>query len=58
VITFTSGNGSVAGNSFVPVIKIVTTTRRFQKLRGDMDINAGLLLDGVPMEKLTQAAFK
>lgn len=58
VVTFTSGNGSVAGNSFVPVIKIVTTTARFCKLKGDMDINAGLLLDGVPMDRLTRSAFK
>jgi hypothetical protein len=42
-----SGNGSVTNFPFVPTIKIVTTTGRYQLLSSDMDVNAGLYL-GTP----------
>ena len=52
VIYFTTGNGSVTNFPFVPTLKIVTTTPRFELLSKDMDVNAGAYLDGVPMEQL------
>ncbi|MCB0025458.1 MAG: UxaA family hydrolase, partial [Caldilinea sp.] len=45
VIYFTTGNGSVTNFPFVPTIKVVTTTPRFQLLARDMDVNAGAYLD-------------
>jgi altronate dehydratase len=52
VIYFTTGNGSVTNFPFVPTVKVVTTTPRFNLLAQDMDVNAGRYLDGEPMEAL------
>ncbi len=52
LIFFVTGNGSITNFPFVPTIKIVTTTRRYQLLQQDMDVNAGRYLDGTPMEIL------
>ena len=52
IIFFVTGNGSITNFPFVPTVKIVTTTERFNLLQGDMDINAGQYLDGTPMDDL------
>ena len=52
MIYFVTGNGSITNFPFVPTIKIVTTTRRFELLSRDMDVNAGQYLDGTPMDEL------
>lgn len=46
LIIFTTGNGSITNFPFVPTIKVVTTTARFQHLESDMDCNAGRILEG------------
>ena len=52
MIFFVTGNGSITNFPFVPTIKIVTTTGRYEMLTKDMDVNAGAYLDGTPMEEL------
>jgi altronate dehydratase len=52
LIFFTTGNGSITNFPFVPTIKVVTTTGRYELLESDMDVNAGAYLDGVPMDDL------
>jgi len=52
IIYFVTGNGSITNFPFVPTVKIVTTTRRFELLSRDMDVNAGRYLDGLPMDEL------
>lgn len=52
LIYFTTGNGSVTNFPFVPTIKVVTTTPRFELLSRDMDVNAGAYLDGTSMDAL------
>ncbi len=52
VIFFVTGNGSITNFPFVPTLKVVTTTRRFELLSKDMDINAGAYQDGVAMDEL------
>ncbi len=52
MIFFVTGNGSITNFPFVPTIKIVTTTTRYEMLEKDMDVNAGAYLDGTPMEQL------
>ena len=52
MIFFVTGNGSITNFPFVPTIKIVTTTGRYEMLEKDMDVNAGAYLDGTPMEQL------
>ena len=52
VIFFVTGNGSVTNFPFVPTIKIVTTTSRYELLERDMDVNAGAYQDGTSLEEL------
>lgn len=47
LIVFTTGRGSVVGSAISPVIKVCSNSLTFEKLSGDMDVNAGLVLDGV-----------
>ncbi len=54
LIFFVTGNGSITNFPFVPTLKFVTTTRRYELLEREMDVNAGAYLDGVDMETLTQ----
>ena len=54
MIFFVTGNGSITNFPFVPTIKIVTTTGRYNLLKKDMDVNAGAYLDGTSMEELGQ----
>ena len=52
MIFFVTGNGSITNFPFVPTIKIVTTTTRYNLLKNDMDVNAGEYLDGTPLDEL------
>ena len=47
LILFTTGAGSVVGQAVAPVIKGVSNTRVFERMAGDMDVNAGTIVDGV-----------
>ena len=55
MIFFVTGNGSITNFPFVPTIKIVTTTGRYEMLEKDMDVNAGAYLDGTPMKELGES---
>ena len=55
MIFFVTGNGSITNFPFVPTIKIVTTTGRYEMLSKDMDVNAGAYLDGTPMDALGES---
>ena len=46
VIVFTTGNGAITNFPFVPTVKVLTTTTRYELLSKDMDVNAGSYLDG------------
>ena len=54
LIFFITGNGSVTNFPFVPTIKYITTTRRHELLKNEMDINAGALIEGRSLEDLTR----
>ena len=58
MIFFTTGNGSITNFPFVPTIKVVTTTGRYELLSNDMDVNAGAYLDGTPMDELGKGMFE
>jgi len=47
VLVFTTGRGSVYGCKPAPSIKIATNTPLFEHMRDDMDIDAGVILQGV-----------
>ncbi|MDC3416219.1 UxaA family hydrolase [Aquibacillus salsiterrae] len=57
LIFFTTGNGSITNFPFVPTLKVVTTSKRYQLLSKDMDINAGAYLDGISMDELGKNAL-
>jgi altronate hydrolase len=50
VIVFTTGRGSVFGFKPAPSIKVVSNSTTYNRMEEDMDVNAGKILDGVPME--------
>ena len=52
LIIFVTGNGSITNFPFVPTIKVMTTTPRFELLSNEMDVNAGAYLDGMSMAQL------
>ncbi len=52
LIIFVTGNGSITNFPFVPTIKVMTTTPRFELLSNEMDVNAGAYLDGTSMAQL------
>lgn len=54
MIFFVTGNGSITNFPFVPTIKIVTTSARYNLLSKDMDVNAGAYQDGTSMDDLGQ----
>lgn len=57
LILFVTGNGSLTNFPFVPTIKVVTTSGRYNLLPEEMDVNAGRYLDGVPMAALAEELF-
>jgi len=43
---FTTGRGSVVGSALAPVIKICANPETYRKLRDDMDVDAGRIMEG------------
>ena len=58
LILFITGNGSITNFPFVPTLKFVTTTGRFDLLANEMDVNAGRYNDGMPMDALGAETFE
>ena len=58
MILFTTGNGSITNFPFVPTMKIMTNSGRYNMLAREMDVNAGRYLDGTPMETLAPETFE
>lgn len=58
LILFITGNGSITNFPFVPTLKFVTTTGRFELLADEMDVNAGRYNDGTPMDELGRETFE
>jgi altronate hydrolase len=46
VICFTTGRGSVFGCKPVPSIKVASNSGLYERMRDDMDVNAGRIVDG------------
>jgi altronate dehydratase len=57
MIYFITGNGSITNFPFVPTVKYITTTGRWNLLSEDMDVNAGRYQDGMPLEELGKETF-
>jgi altronate dehydratase large subunit len=46
IVLFVTGRGSVIGSPISPLIKITGNTRTYERMREDMDFNAGTVLSG------------
>lgn len=46
IAVFTTGGGSVFGLKPLPCIKVASNTPLYERMQGDLDINAGVILDG------------
>ncbi len=46
ITVFTTGRGTPTGSPIAPVIKVATNTAMFERMRENMDINAGTIVDG------------
>ena len=57
VCVFTTGRGSVYGCKPAPCLKVATNTSLYQRMEGDMDVNAGVILDGTPVEVVGRQIF-
>ncbi|MDB5079707.1 MAG: galactonate dehydratase [Chloroflexi bacterium] len=58
VIVFTTGRGSVFGFKPAPSIKVATNTTMYEQMTEDMDVNAGKILSGVPLEEVGREIFE
>ena len=47
IICFTTGRGSCFGFKPVPSIKIATNSSMYNRMKEDMDINSGTILEGL-----------
>ena len=58
LIAFTTGRGSAIGFPTVPVLKIASNSGVFGRMREDMDVNAGQIIDGeATVEELGREIF-
>jgi altronate hydrolase len=58
VLVFTTGRGSVFGCKPAPSIKVATNSPLYQHMIDDMDINAGVILEGTPVETVGRQIFE
>lgn len=59
LICFTTGRGSMFGSKPAPTIKLASNTAMFERLRDDMDINCGLVIDeGLSLDAMGQRIFE
>jgi altronate hydrolase len=58
VLVFTTGRGSVFGCKPAPSIKVATNTPMYEHMKDDMDINAGVILEGRPVQAVGYQIFE
>ncbi len=46
LVLFSTGRGSVVGSALAPVIKVCANPDTYRRLEGDMDVDAGRILEG------------
>ncbi|MBS8227352.1 altronate dehydratase [Vannielia litorea] len=59
LVCFTTGRGSCFGSMPAPTIKLATNTPMFERMRGDMDVNCGTVIDGeMSLDEVGQQIFE
>lgn len=46
IVVFTTGRGTPVGCPIAPVIKVASNTTMYERMKDNMDINAGEIVDG------------
>jgi altronate dehydratase large subunit len=52
IMFFSTGRGTPVGFPALPVIKVASNTRIYQAMKEDMDVNAGNLVEGHPLNQI------
>ena len=58
ICVFTTGRGSVYGCKPVPCIKVSTNTPLHERMKDDMDLNAGVVLEGKSLEEVAETIYR
>jgi altronate hydrolase len=58
LVLFTTGRGSCFGCKPTPVIKVATNTPLFEAMPEDMDLNAGVILEGEDLQTVGDRFFE
>jgi altronate hydrolase len=58
VCVFTTGRGSVYGCKPAPCLKVSSNTPLYQRMESDMDLDAGRILTGTPVEEVGRELFE
>jgi altronate hydrolase len=58
VLVFTTGRGSVLGLKPTPCVKVATNTPMYERMIDDMDLDAGTILEGEPVEAAGRRIFE
>lgn len=58
ILIFTTGRGSVLGLKPTPCIKVSTNTPMYERMVADMDLNAGVILEGESVESVGSRLFE
>ena len=59
IVCFTTGRGTVCGFAPVPTLKLATNSDMYHRLKKDMDINCGEVLDGTAtIQEMGEAIFR
>jgi altronate hydrolase len=58
LVVFTTGRGSVFGCKPAPTIKVATNSPLYEKMRNDMDVDAGTIMAGTPVEVVGREIFE
>lgn len=58
IMCFTTGRGSVSGFKPVPTLKLATNTVMYDRMRDDMDINCGTILEGETLQSAGERIFR
>jgi len=58
VVVFTTGRGTPAGFPFVPVVKVTGNSFTYERMRENIDVNAGTIVhDGVSIDEVGKEIF-
>jgi altronate dehydratase len=59
VVVFTTGRGSTIGNAIAPVVKLASNNEIFERMKEDIDMSAGDVLDGAKsVEAIGEEVFE